>query len=880
MIPVSEEQTTQPDLTTSIELRYPTLPLNRSLASWLDRSQILTMGSTADDSSIDENMSSIEDSVWDIIDEASVATSDDEDRNLSRQPTPSSDGHDQDIEGDPEDADIDHESPRMALSHGRLAMDDSVHEGSTEAVEESWNSEVTNFGLDHGVEVKAKNQESNTFLQGQGSIKFYEPQNKDIDALEHVDVVHEIKEFKGKDYDELGRYLRSVTAPSRIIGTFRQRMSRQTLRLNGPYKLLYIGSPSAKQAVVQKISAALASSLDTSSTMATSPASRFSIIPISAFGSDSSPEVVLIDHIGLEIYVEEGTSASYTKENDGKDTISLDLDNGRFKIDSFWHNKSFAVSNNYKLPNLAVICIPEDEDTVAKQTRLLARSFISRHGIPAIIISTEVGWNKSAQAMTLDHRTPHCCVEAYGPQAGNSRVLKRLPIDLSSFLDIDAVQMNRNLACVSQDNSETGRDTVKQSQLGEVSLNRLGSGTNKGWLESLRFQISPAAWSTAKLAKLLIYGALFSIVMLSLDGSKFASLSGKTAKEVLTSPSLSKLPDTIIPVTSSPLSTAVGSNQNLRVLEKSESSRTKSLSAHTSTDVAALLESYSLTPNKSDKFQIQIVGDCHVVLRPPQWFTVLRKSPALLFKVTRQGETLDYSFSTLFDGVHALQLRKEDAYGTVNVSVWTIKKPRVNETLQADFGTPWLRVAGWKKASQVATEQVREELQSAQTGLTSVYEQTTTSIQMLMKQAVSKADCALKEVEKAGLTSLNQTMRTTEIMVAQSKALSRTLSQQLQQQGSRATSHLIAQQERVHRDITGLSRKMSDLLSWQSQILSNAASRLNVISLAHEVQEYRETHLIESQKQAIRMWWTLRGGPPPRKPALKKRHKSNGVGST
>ena len=872
MIPVSEEQKTQPDPESSIELQFPTLPLNRSLASWLDRSQLLIMGSTADDSSVDENTGCVEDSVWDIIDEASVVTSDDEDRNLSRQPTPSSDGHDQEMEGNLEGSNMGYEKSQ---SRGMPLSNDDIHEGSAEAVEESWNSGLTDFGANHGTEGVRESHESDTIPQDRGSIKFHDPQMNDSDTSEHVNVVHTVKAFEGENLEDLCRCFRLTNPPSRAIGTIRQCMSRQTLRLNGPYRLLYIGPPSAKQAIVKKISAALASSLDTSSTISQSPTSRFSIVPISAFCNKSSPEVVLIDHTGLEIYVEECTSASYVKKDNGKDTIYLNLDNGRYMISSSWNHKTFTASNNYTPPNLAIVCIAEDENTAAKQTRVLARSFVTRHDTPVIVVSVEAGWNKPAQAITLDHRTPHCSVEAYEPSDGIYRVLKRLPIDLPSFLDIEAVQMSRNLACLSQETIEASRNGVAQSQSRDTRPNSTDPTAKKGWLEELRFQTSPTAWSIAKVARLLIYGALFSIVMLSLNGSKSASTLENDSGDIVNLPSIRKLPLSTTPVASPPLSTTANLVPKIKTTEKSELPRTKSVSAHTSTNVASLLlESYPLTPNKSEKFQIQIVGDCHVVLRPPHWFTVLKKSPALLIKVTRHGELLDYSFSTLFEGVYALQLSNEDAYGTVDVSVWTIKKPRIHETLQVDFGTPWLRVAGWRKASQVATEQVREELQSAQTGLASVYEQTAIGIQIFMKQAVARADHALKEVEKAGLTSLNQTAKTTEIMIAHSKELSLILTQQLRR-GSKAASHLLAQREHMHRDITGLTRKMSDLLSWQAQIMSNAASRLNVINLAHELQEYRKTHLIESQKQAIRIWWTFRGGPPPKRPVLKMGPKSN-----
>ena len=289
------------------------------------------------------------------------------------------------------------------------------------------------------------------------------------------------------------------------------------------------------------------------------------------------------------------------------------------------------------------------------------------------------------------------------------------------------------------------------------------------------------------------------------------------------------------------------------------------------TDLAAFLLDSSSTPNTSDRFQLHVVGDCHVVLRPPRWFIMLRRAPALSFTVRRHQTIIKHEFSTLFDNVYALKLPREDAYGSLNVSVSTIKKPKLNETFQVDFGTPWLKVASWKNAAQAVTEQVRDELQTAQSGLSSAYEHTSTGIQSFMRDAVKKADGVLKEVEKIGMSSLNQTARTTEVMVAQSMELSRTLSRHLNRSGSQATSRLGARKRALHRDIQQYTQRMSAVFTQQANALTDAATGLNVAILAQEVQEYRETHLVEAQKKVLRMWWKLRGLPRRKAHVLERR---------
>ena len=287
----------------------------------------------------------------------------------------------------------------------------------------------------------------------------------------------------------------------------------------------------------------------------------------------------------------------------------------------------------------------------------------------------------------------------------------------------------------------------------------------------------------------------------------------------------------------------------------------------TKTELASFLPDSSRAINKSDKFKVHVIGDSHVILRPPPWFRMMKKSPALFFRITRQQKVLDYELSDLFDGVYALKLPREDAHGVLDISVWSTRKPRINETIQVDFGTPWLKVAGWQTAAQALTDQVREELHFAQSGLTKAYEHTSIGFQGFMRDAVRRAEHVLKEVEKVGLMSISQTAKRTEIMVSQSKDLTRAISETIHRQTERTSSRW-ANSLNLRKDIITYTRRMSALFAHQAKTLSEAATGLNVVALAQEIQDYRETHLQEAQKQALHMWWKLRGMPPTGKSKL------------
>ncbi|MCJ1290739.1 hypothetical protein MMC34_002281 [Xylographa carneopallida] len=827
------------------------------------------MASQADDSSLEDNASSVGDGAWDIIDDTSIATSDDEDHGLSRQQTPSTDDieHDHDIVESVDGNNTSDESQGLASTHEKVDFGKVQHDDNSESRESRDAPSV-----DHMAQFEEEMEDTNKCLRPLPALpfrsqpfKFLESTTTGTYTTGFLEVSHYLKRFDHDDCYNVCQNFELQKPPTSLVATVRQKMSDSGIHVTEPYKVIFVGPTSVKQPIIQKIGSALASSFDLTLTRSEEGLSKFTVVPIS-FGDGESPEVILLDSMGLDMTVEECTSALLFSDHTLKDEIHLKLKDHKL-VKSSWDRVSnkFNVSADYRLPDLAVLYLPNSETIEAKQTRIMVRSFMIRHHVPVIMIASETDWTNFARPMTLDPRTPHICLEARDDQDQVQQVLRRFPVDLQTFLDIDSSQMGRNLACIV---SETTKVTTVPHPTQHHSVINAALGS---WPKRIRTLVRQETrytsfYGTCLLAALFLYGAAMASIR-TFDTTPMPQLANVELKTSQHTPiSNSHLKPT--PIAFSSTSPQTLTAQSSISLTTSDRSVPKSISpVLRNTDLASMLMEPSLashkpTPNTSDKFRLQVLGDCHVILTPPKWFTRFKKAPALLFNVTRGKEALDYEFSTLFDGVYALKLAREDAYGALNISVWTVKRPKINETFQVDFGTPWLKIAGWKKAAQAITEQVRGELQSAQSGLNLAYGQTSIGVQVLVRDAVRKADAALREVEKIGLASLNQTSRTTEIMIAQSKELSQSITQHLQQHGTKVSTRLIKQRKNLRKDVYNYTRKMSSTFTQQAQILAEAATGLNVAALAHEVQDYREKHLRETQKKALRMWWKVRGKPP------------------
>ena len=834
------------------------------------------MASQADDSSVDDNLSSVGESSWDIIDGASINASDDEDRSLSRQSTPSSDSQDRsDSQNAVQELETGHE-PHQKESSPSDPMLNEDHTDNRASIRES-SATISRLIQEHDEDLESTGKSLGTSSTPSTSepLIFHESKVPTIQEQASVEVSHFVRMFEGLEHRRIVDEFDLKPVPEVLVGTVRQKMSTESLRPLEPYKVFFVGPSSIKDRIVQKIADALASPARSQGAGSEVAENRFTVAPISGFGDTSCVEVVLMNSLGLDIIVEECTSAQIHHREAPHQSICVEV-NGNKTICSTWDEDrdAFVVSKDYKLPNVAIIYLPETEVDSARHTRLLARSFMIQHGVPVIMISSDSEWKKPGQVLMMDNRTPHFCLESRSSKGQGHEILRRLPINLSTFLDIDAGQLNRNLASLASPprGLDGSRISPKQKLWRGQGLRELKVlETVRRWALPVYRDLSRESRSILGVGTLLLVLAFLYACKSSLYNSRSSPmLPGVTTQVIpLTLPSSTNAPIPTVQVALPAVKETISHPGNRFI---GESTRTKSNSAtRTNTDLAAFLLDSSSTPNTSDRFQLHVVGDCHIVLRPPRWFTMLRRAPALSFIVKRHEETIKHEFSTLFDNVYALKLPREDAYGSLNVSVSTCKKPKLNETFQVDFGTPWLKVASWKKAAQVVTEQVREELQTAQSGLSTAYEQTSTGVQTFMRDAVKKADSVLKEVERVGIMSLDQTAKTTEVMVAQSKELSRALSRQLNRSGSQATSRLAVRKEALRHDIQQYTQRMSAIFTQQANALTEAATGLNVANLAEEIQEYRETHFVEAQKKALHAWWKLRGLPRRKFPVLERR---------
>lgn len=854
----------RPHVDSSLALKFPTISVHGTPASWLSQSQLVTMTSQHDDNSCDDTSSSLGDSSYDFVDDRSIATTDDEDQDALTESITSSDGHEFD-------------QPDVRQRQGRSdnsGEQSSNSQGSTNTSSQETRSEHDALFSGQESDLRATTDRvplRESQQQQQEAIEFIEPSVTNLNYSRPTEVSHTLGIIGGQDAPASKFYLNMLERRSgQVAVTVRQTMASHGLELRGrPYKILYVGDSSMRDIVVQKIATALAASLSNGfpPNSGNPRPSRFNVVPISVFGEEASPEVVLIDSSGLEMSVEECSFASFARNEGGNDTIRMQLSDGS-QVLSSWSGSKFVVSNDWRTPDIAVICSSDRDSVAVKQTRRIARSFMSRHAVQTIVITESSRSDSHADAITLDYLTPHISLESLEPMCQNrTQTVRRLPIDLATFLRIDAGQMNRNLACL-----DAARGPSTRCAPSKVAKSRGFSHDRLSFQEIYDAFVADIRKDGLKGLNRYEYMAGFVVMLMSvlgmvvvgfgltgILGASKVSNSRVFPTNVASSPALSLSTPTT--ATAEPLSLPSLSAFAAGLASSTPARISPVRSLSTDIDIASfLLDAYALAPNESEQFNVHVLGDNHIVLRPPHWFSKMKKAPKLLFKVTRGDKTLEHQISTLFDGVYALQIPREDSYGVLNVAVWTESKPNIKECFELDFGSSWLKVAGWKKACRVLTESIRGDLASIQTSLSIFYDHTKTGLSKSLSQQRANI-AAQREVEKAMLHSqLEAAARTKEVVVAQTKGLIRSISVTLHDSHSAASYAMKQHAQNITKDLAVYVRDRSSMMSRQSRVLAQTATRSNMRAL-RTLGVFSQRHLRETQKKALQILWKIRGVP-------------------
>ncbi|OJJ50959.1 hypothetical protein ASPZODRAFT_126936 [Penicilliopsis zonata CBS 506.65] len=792
-------------------LQYPTFPpLSASVEEWLSRSRPANMTSTrhpdglhplseswatlsTSDTHSEDGAPSEQTDVGSLIDQSGpddVASLDGRFSSSEADAIDEDEDDDNDNDDDYEDEDEDEDDGRSSLYESQNLSapfptgEDPIHEShlSTETA----------------------------FYRSTDSIEFVEPEK--WPEADKVELKHTIQVFEGAEASELKKRLPYNLRDSLLTVTIQQTMTKQSLEVDQPFRVLYLGNPEFRNIILDKIGDVLVSSSCSSYESSSAESSRYHVVPTS-FGAGAIPNFAELLPIHVQLIVDECVDASEEPQLDKPNNVTLHFKN-RPSCSSSWTDMEYCISSSteWTLPDVAIFFISTNDDEHAVRIQNLARTFMMRHGTPVIVISEAPLWTMTTELTPINHHSLHMCIESRNPLTGESAVLRRYPIDIKTFESITPRQLNRNLASLA---SLYPKKTPKVAAKSPTYPQPDRLFDAEKYPKNMKFSsISSRAQEMAPVLRLVTL-FLISIVVTSL------ALTAFKAGSVLLTQQWTQNGTTDVQSFPSgpPKQTALSIKTSYPVDQAQLSTKDKCQSK------AEELMSLSLSPHdlqkKSDDFKIQVVGDCHIIIKTPHGFPTRNKRPGFSVSVSRRDIVLPYELSRLFDGVYALRLEREQAHGLVNVTVKTSARPPVEQTAQLDFGTPWLKIENWKRAAQIVSSQLTRDISIAQTGIVEAYGRICTDLQVLMGDAVKRSHFLRHEAELLSRGSIQRTMETRDAVLSKSKELSEVVKRTAVQQFQSASSVLHGKANRENRDATQVISK-----TWRQ--LSDSAQRVDL----------------------------------------------------
>lgn len=538
---------------------------------------------------------------------------------------------------------------------------------------------------------------SNPLTQGSvhRSIEFTEPEDVDI-HIDKISVKHTIKEFTEDESVQIIRALRLYDSldvdvvPRPLIATIRQTMSQRCLGTYEAFRVLYVGDESVKGEIILKISRAItcssASDYNENKTLRRNTEGVYNIVPVT-FGPSTDRDVELMEASGFQIKVDTCLDAEKIPIQGGyfcEDVVySLTVDGGnggkKYKSVPAGGPEGFRVQPSWILPHIVVIYCSEDDDEHSQRIQEATKAFCKRHAIPTLYIS-----DHPAHMSPVAKRWRDCTHEHAVHLSLQSRELKtehRFPIDLASFLNIDNRQMNQNLAYLTglEEPPSVVDETVKDASSLRESIQNLAVLGQKRWDTSIQMlkhdgRLLPLFWLTFFGIATTLFGVLVASIMQSAVSMPNEHLAGV---------SVSNMPSSVPNVPSAATATVTVSHTSTKTIRVA-TIETPSLGGLLS-DIAHTVSSE--TP-KSTACSVQIYSPTEILIKMPSgtkesWLA----KGAIDIDVFRGGSLIPSRLSTIDEGI-LVQIPFKESHGILNVSIITTRKPKINETIAINFGTP------------------------------------------------------------------------------------------------------------------------------------------------------------------------------------------------
>ncbi len=593
------------------------------------------------------------------------------------------DGSEDQFRSDSEDEESDHSSHASSIRYADQAL-------------QSPSTHLPTSSLEYGSSTEGPNMVV-------GSIELQETVTDEPVMLEKISAKHAIRELTEEESAAIAQHLDLPDAPKCLVASIRQTMSQSYLSTREPLRMLYVGRADAQRSIVLKICNAIWASPKNGSNdqdyFSRHREGVYNIVPISSFGP--APELDLMEASRYQIKVEHCTGVDEIIYKGGafppETVYSITVDQEK-TYQSFFCPSGSVVQPRWEMPHIAVFYCSELDEPGADRTRHIAWSFMKRHGVPCIFIADQQSFHGQTWAKYIDEHTVHLCLESRDPE--RPMAPQRFPIDFASFAEIDTRQMNRNLAYLTGLSSpdDTFDGGSKASTVELLVKSRKTPKQSWPWNSTTRCP-TLGRWLPAIIPVLIaVIGPYFLAALIGLArlGNDLSPVQLSSPGSVCVSP-VTGFTTSDAPAATTSTKTIVVNVTSTKTVQVSQTRPSTSTLASVLSFAGFLSDKPSAvpadievkTPPNSAKTvcSVRVYGPTEFLVEIPSRNKVVWLAQgAIDITVRRHDDTIKSRISSVDEGV-LVELNSKDAYGVLNVSVATSRRPKINETFQVDFGT-------------------------------------------------------------------------------------------------------------------------------------------------------------------------------------------------
>ncbi|KAL2124801.1 hypothetical protein VTJ04DRAFT_1166 [Mycothermus thermophilus] len=503
-----------------------------------------------------------------------------------------------------------------------------------------------------------------------------------------------LEEYSAEKATKLSRTLKLKDTSDHLGIVVRQSLANRPLSIQEPLRIFYAGRPEAQWRIIHKICRAIwasSSSKDAPGVQEGFGASLgkvYNIVPISSFGP--SPELDLMEASPFQIVVESCISAEeFTPKEgspEGKAVYSITTDHCK----EYRSSESLdgpVIEPQWNLPHIAIIYSSQQDDDQDRRTARISGAVMKRHDVPSIFIADYVEPLEYGHlGEYIDTDTPHLSLESLDPERQMTPI--RFPIDFDSFSKIDDRHLNRNLSFL------TGLTEENNVERFGTTDKTKAKAQNENLMLILQnaLMLMPAA--------MILTASIFLLAWVNSWKPLVHPVSPTSSTGVCSPPPAYPTGFPTIKASSvvTTTRTVVVNYTSTKTIQISQSKPTTSalasalslaglLSDGTSTVVPTVAEvKKPVNESKKTLCSVQVYGPRELLVAIPSRNKVVwLANGAIEIEVRRSDDTIKTKISSVDEGI-IVELRPKDAYGKLNVSVITSRRPKINETFQVDMG--------------------------------------------------------------------------------------------------------------------------------------------------------------------------------------------------